>query len=97
MTADETVDASPKVQEPAVSFPKFDNDKTVLAEESYGDWRDDFKKYGTAVIPGVISKEKADYYCKKQIEWLKSFEIGFDENDKSTWTGEHLPIAFKGG
>ncbi|RDW87855.1 hypothetical protein BP5796_03549 [Coleophoma crateriformis] len=63
----------------------------------YNDWRDEFNKYGCVVIKGVISPEKAEYYRKKQMEWLKSFPLGFDENDESTWTAEHLPASFKGG
>jgi hypothetical protein len=63
----------------------------------YGDWRDEFHKYGCVVIKNVISKERAEYYQKKQLEWLHNFELGFDENDSETWTADHLPISFKGG
>ena len=62
----------------------------------YGDWRDEFHKNGCVLIKNVISPEKAQYYCDKQIEWLKKFDLGFDENDESTWTAEHLPVSFKG-
>ncbi|KAL6916439.1 hypothetical protein ACHAP8_007733 [Fusarium lateritium] len=63
----------------------------------YGDWRDEFHKTGCVVIKNVISPERAQYYCEKQIEWLKKFELGFDEKDPSTWNADHLPISFKGG
>jgi hypothetical protein len=63
----------------------------------YGDWRDEFHKYGCVVIKNVISKERAEYYRKKQLEWLHNFELGFDENDPDTWTADHLPVSFKGG
>ncbi|KAK5746237.1 hypothetical protein LTR17_000972 [Elasticomyces elasticus] len=63
----------------------------------YGDWRDDFHKYGCTLIKGVLSKERAQYYVNKQLEWLKSFNLGFDPNDQSTWKAEHLPVSFKGG
>lgn len=63
----------------------------------YGDWRDEFHKNGCVLIKGVISPERAQYYCDKQIEWLKKFELGFDEKDPNTWTAEHLPVSFKGG
>ncbi|KAK0385731.1 hypothetical protein NLU13_6908 [Sarocladium strictum] len=63
----------------------------------YGDWRDEFHKYGCVVIKGVISPERAKYYADKQIQWLKNFELGFDENNPETWTAEHLPVSFKGG
>ncbi|CAK41624.1 hypothetical protein CBS63078_1404 [Aspergillus niger] len=68
-----------------------------FSDRHYGDWRDEFHKNGCVVIKNVISPERAKYYCDKQIEWLKSFDLGFDENDESTWTTEHLPISFKGG
>ncbi|KAL2793783.1 Clavaminate synthase-like protein [Aspergillus keveii] len=64
---------------------------------TYGDWRDEFHKYGCVVVKGVITPERAEYYRTKQIEWLKKFELGFDENDKSTWTAENLPCNYKGG
>ncbi|KAL4924823.1 uncharacterized protein BDV17DRAFT_284403 [Aspergillus undulatus] len=63
----------------------------------YSDWRDEFHKNGCVVLKNVISPEKAKYYCDKQIQWLKNFDLGFDENDESTWTAEHLPVSFKGG
>ncbi|GAQ35731.1 hypothetical protein AtubIFM55763_004565 [Aspergillus tubingensis] len=72
-------------------------DLVDFSDRHYGDWRDEFHKNGCVVIKNVISPERAKYYCDKQIEWLKSFELGFDENDESTWTTEHLPISFKGG
>ncbi|KAH7141431.1 hypothetical protein B0J13DRAFT_446020 [Dactylonectria estremocensis] len=63
----------------------------------YGDWRDEFHKNGCVVIKNVISKDRAKYYADKQIQWLKNFELGFDEADPKTWTAEHLPVSFKGG
>ncbi|GLA65110.1 hypothetical protein AtubIFM54640_006850 [Aspergillus tubingensis] len=72
-------------------------DLVDFSDRHYGDWRDEFHKNGCVVIKNVISPERAKYYCDKQIEWLKSFDLGFDENDESTWTTEHLPISFKGG
>ncbi|KAK8078854.1 hypothetical protein PG994_002661 [Apiospora phragmitis] len=63
----------------------------------YGDWRDEFHENGCVVIKNVISREKAQYYADKQIQWLKKFELGFDEKDPSTWTAEQLPVSFKGG
>ena len=69
---------------------------TITGQE-YGDWRDEFHKNGCVVIKNVITPEKAQYYVDKQIEWLKKFELGFDEKDESTWTEDHLPVSFKGG
>ncbi|KAJ5464780.1 uncharacterized protein N7458_000466 [Penicillium daleae] len=62
-----------------------------------GDWRDEFHKYGCVVIKNVISPERAEYYREKQIQWLKNFDLGFDERDESTWKEAHLPVSFKGG
>ena len=63
-----------------------------LAQSHYGDWRDTFFKKGFYVIKNAVPKEKAiNYYQKKALEWLQSFDNGFDLNDKSTWTKEHLP------
>lgn len=64
---------------------------------NYGDWRDQFHKEGCAIVKGVITPERAEYYKRKQIEWLQSFNLGFDPNDESTWTADHLPVSFKGG
>ena len=78
------------------SQTKVDGLMTITTEE-FGDWRDEFHKNGCVVIKGVISPEKAKYYADKQIQWLKNFELGFDEKDESTWTEDHLPVSFKGG
>lgn len=69
----------------------------TFENKEYGDWRDEFHRNGCVIIRNVISTKRAQYYCSKQIEWLKKFDLGFDENDKSTWTAEHLPVAFKRG
>lgn len=63
----------------------------------YGDWRDDFHRNGCAIVKAVVTPERAAYYKQKQIEWLQSFGLGFDPNDESTWTQDHLPVSFKGG
>jgi hypothetical protein len=64
---------------------------------TFGDWRDEFHRNGCVVLKGVITQERAQYYREKQLEWLRKFDLGFDENDESTWTAEHLPVSFKGG
>ncbi|RMY72274.1 hypothetical protein D0863_04621 [Hortaea werneckii] len=64
---------------------------------TYGDWRDEFHKKGCVLIRNLLSREKAEYYRPKQLQWLKNFELGFDENDRSTWNADHLPVSFKGG
>lgn len=69
----------------------------TITGQTYGDWRDEFFKNGCVLIKGVITPEKAKQYADRQIEWLHKFDLGFDENDESTWTEEHLPVSFKGG
>jgi hypothetical protein len=88
-----------KPEEQRTFAAKFETKDLVTFDENrvYGDWRDEFHKNGCVVIKNVISPEKAKYYADKQIEWLKKFDLGFDENDSSTWTADHLPVSFKGG
>ena len=64
---------------------------------TYGDWRDEFHRNGCVLIKNVLGVEKSKYYAGKQIDWLKKFELGFNENDSSTWNADHLPVSFKGG
>jgi hypothetical protein len=84
---------------PHAEEPKADSGVDLIQHDGkfYGDWRDDFHRYGCAVVKNVITPERAEYYKKKQIEWLQSFGLGFDPNDESTWTADHLPVSFKGG
>jgi hypothetical protein len=86
-------------QEQQTFSAKFETKDLVTFDENqvYGDWRDEFHKNGCVVIKNVISKERAQYYVDKQLQWLKNFDLGFDEKDPSTWTAEHLPVSFKGG
>ena len=63
---------------------------------SFGDWRDEFFKKGYYVFKQAVPKEKAtNYYQKKALNWLESFDNGFSLADRSTWTKEHLPQNFK--
>ena len=92
--------SSTKIETPATESqePEYNNVDLVHFEpRNYGDWRDEFHQNGCVVIKNVISSERAEYYRDKQIQWLKNFELGFDENDESTWTAKHLPVSFKGG
>ncbi|KAJ5681632.1 uncharacterized protein N7477_001572 [Penicillium maclennaniae] len=72
-------------------------DLVSFTPRTYGDWRDEFHKNGYVAIKNLISPERAQYYREKQIQWLKNFELGFDENDEATWSAEHLPVRLKGG
>ncbi|KAL4878104.1 hypothetical protein BJY04DRAFT_230003 [Aspergillus karnatakaensis] len=69
---------------------------TLNANAQYGDWRDDFFKQGYYVFKSAVSPDKAtNYYYKKALDWLGSFDNGFDINNKDTWTKENLPVSFK--
>lgn len=64
----------------------------VNSKRQYGDWRDDFFKNGYYIFKQAIAPEKAqNYYYKKAIDWIPSFDNGFDLNNKDTWTSEYLP------
>lgn len=93
MSSTEVTNTESETQAPDFSCP----DLVTFTPRHYGDWRDEFHKNGCVVIKNVITPERAKYYREKQIQWLKNFELGFDENDESTWTVDHLPISFKGG
>jgi hypothetical protein len=86
-----------KIEATADYQQSLNNDLVTLTPRHYDDWRDEFHQNGCAVIKNVISPERAEYYREKQLQWLKKFELGFDENNESTWTAEHLPVSFKGG
>jgi ectoine hydroxylase-related dioxygenase (phytanoyl-CoA dioxygenase family) len=53
------------------------------------------KSQGYAVIKRAISPDKAGYYQRKALDWLKSFSTELDLDDPSTWTPENLPVQNK--
>mgnify|MGYP001658208892 CR=1 FL=1 len=66
------------------------------AQNKYGDWRNDFFKNGYYIFKVAVSKEKAtEYYYKKSLDWLQSFDNRLDLNDMETLTKENLPQSFK--
>ncbi|GMK59661.1 hypothetical protein CspeluHIS016_0802670 [Cutaneotrichosporon spelunceum] len=52
---------------------------------------------GYTVVPGVISKEKAQHYVDEMYKWLESFGMGFKGDDRSTWRIANVPEFDKGG
>lgn len=62
---------------------------------TYGDWRDDLYKDGFAIIKGAVPADRASGYVESMTQWLEKFPLGFDRNDPSTWTEEHLPANMK--
>lgn len=66
-------------------------------EKHYGDFRDQLFKDGYAVVKGAVPQERCTEYIERMTRWLEKFPLGFDRNDPSTWTEEHLPAHMKGG
>ncbi len=66
-------------------------------ERIYGDFRDQLFQDGYAVVKGALSQEKAASYVEEMYNWLERFPLGFDRNDRESWTDEHLPAHMKGG
>lgn len=55
-------------------------------------WYQSFVENGYAVVPRVISPEKAAEYQQAALDWLKSFNNPqLDYSDSSTWTASNLP------
>ena len=79
-------------------MPHAVTDSAILDDSVvHGDWRDDLFRDGFVVVKGVIGKEKANYYVDQMFKWIERFPFGFDREDRSTWTPEHLPTHTKGG
>ncbi|OQD69737.1 hypothetical protein PENPOL_c002G03751 [Penicillium polonicum] len=73
------------------------NQLTVDDSKVHGDWRDELFQNGYVVVKNAISPERCEYYIDKMFQWLESFPLGFDRNNRSTWTEKHLPTHIKGG
>ena len=48
-------------------------------------------------MKGVIPKDQALAYADKAYDFVESFGLGFDRNDRSTWTLDKMPFFVKGG
>ncbi|KAJ5200300.1 Phytanoyl-CoA dioxygenase [Penicillium cf. griseofulvum] len=71
------------------------NHSSFNLEGPYGDWRDDLREQGYAIIKNAIDPERALEYQRKALDWLKSFNTALDLDDPSTWTRENLPVQSK--
>lgn len=91
MAPSKLLDPSPATAEQTIT------DARTASAHPYGDWRDDFFRDGYVVIKNAISKDKAASYQGDALTWLEGFNLGFDRNDKSTWTKKHVPQSWKGG
>lgn len=45
----------------------------------------------------MVPREKALSYVDRAYDFLESFGLGFDRNDRSTWKPENMPHFYKGG
>jgi hypothetical protein len=52
---------------------------------------------GYSVVKDAIPRERAIQYRERAMDWFSKFNLGFDFNDKETWTEDHLPIMMNGG
>jgi len=64
-------------------------------DEKYGDWREQLFQNGYAIVRGAVSPKNAAGYVEEMTKWLERFPLGFDRNDPTTWTEEHLPAHMK--
>ncbi|KAJ9137882.1 Phytanoyl-dioxygenase [Pleurostoma richardsiae] len=75
----------------------YEHEPVIDTAASYCDWRDDLIRDGFAVVKGVITPERAQYYLDSLFEWLETFPYGFKKDDKSTWGPANLPAHVKSG
>ncbi|GAA5904999.1 hypothetical protein JCM8208_007656 [Rhodotorula glutinis] len=57
-------------------------------------WKRDLEENGFAVVKGAVPPERAAQYEQRALKWASQF--GFDKDDKSTWTADHLPVGENG-
>lgn len=70
-------------------------DFTIDTGREHGDWRDELFRDGFVVLKDVISPESSRKYIQDMFSWLEKFPFGFDRNDPTTWTPDHLPTHMK--
>lgn len=63
--------------------------------QKHGDWRDNLFQNGYAIIKNAVPASRAAGYVESMTQWLEKFPLGFDRNNPSTWTEEHLPAHMK--
>lgn len=61
------------------------------------EWLQHLKERGWAIVPGVISPEKAQGYVDRMHDWLEKWGIGYNRNDPSTRFAKYLPWHSRGG
>ena len=73
------------------------NDTSDSVETKHGDFRDELKENGYAVVKGAVPQDRAQYYRQKMLDWIGSFPNDLDVNKPETWTKDNLPPSFKNG
>jgi len=58
-------------------------------------WVADLEKKGYAIVPNVISADKAEEYYSRFWDWMEGFGNGLKRNKKNTW-GQHWPFNAHG-
>ncbi|GAA5976708.1 hypothetical protein JCM5350_006727 [Sporobolomyces pararoseus] len=69
----------------------------LLSKGPFGDWRDQLRDDGFAVVKGAIPRDRALSYRQKAFDWLESWGRGFNRNDPKTFGDENLPVNKRGG
>ncbi|GAA5894046.1 hypothetical protein JCM6882_007970 [Rhodosporidiobolus microsporus] len=68
-----------------------------LSPSTYGDFRDELRDQGFAIIRGAVDPKRALEYRERAYGWIEKFPLGFKRDDPSTHTQAHIPIVKKGG
>ncbi|CAK7213977.1 hypothetical protein SEUCBS140593_002031 [Sporothrix eucalyptigena] len=69
----------------------------VEVKEDSPEWLKEFNARGWTVVPEAVPRESALAYADKGYEWLESWSLGFDRNDRSTHKAANLPWHIRGG
>ena len=70
-------------------------DKFLLLQAT--GWLKHLSTRGWAIVPGVLTQEKAKSYAEKGYDWLESWGLGFDRNDPATRQETNVPWHIRGG
>lgn len=82
-------------------LPKATSTMTITSttgiETKKPQWQHDLERDGYCVVPGVVDAAACRAFEESAWAWLSGFGLGFNVNDKSTWTAAHLPSSAFGG
>lgn len=56
-------------------------------------WLLTLERDGVVVLPNVVPEADCKEFADEAIKWLGRFPHGFKQDDRSTWTAEHLPYS----